>query len=131
MGVGRGGGVVMFELCDYILLSKQASFFSAQVRPPQQQNTPVIVYKCMRTKEIIYRGKHPSDIDSNTSAPDADLEGKDIMQEEESKSKRRRTGENEVNMRALSSFHRPFFLLRLDDHEFSKLCIMSCECVAT
>ena len=71
-------------------------FFAMQVHPPLQQEKPLIGYKSNRTKGIISRGKRPSDIDSNASAPDDDLEIEHTTQEEESKPKRQKTGENEV-----------------------------------
>ena len=67
-----------------------------QAHSSEQQNPTKIGYKRRRTKKIICRGKRPSDIASNASAQDDDLEGKDVTQEEESKPKRRRTVKNEV-----------------------------------
>lgn len=110
---GGIGSVVMFELCNYFLLNNRASFIAAQAHPPQQQNMPIIRYKRRRTKEIICRGTRPSDIVSDGSAPDDELEGKDTIQDEQSKPKRRRTGGNEVNLLKLCSSHVIFFMQKV------------------
>ena len=78
-------------------MSELNDFLFCNVGSPTTAIRQVVnCYKRSRTKGIISHGKRPSDIDSNASAPDDDLEIKHTTQEEESKPKRQKTGENEV-----------------------------------
>lgn len=81
-----------------LFLLNNEIIFPMQEDTSQRKNLPIIGYKRRRTKGIICHGKRPSDIDSNLTLPDDDLEAREITQEEESMPKRRKTGGNKVNM---------------------------------
>lgn len=76
--------------------ASSASEDAVQARTSQDLDiVPSAGSKRMRQKHIISRGKRPSDIDSNEEFPEEDDNAIELTEQDQSKPKRRKTGENE------------------------------------